>query len=389
MRVLMVVVRGQTASYGGAAIQALSLCREFKKLSINSLILTSGDHHSPDLEIKRLCYKYPDILKKFFYPAALFFYLIFNWKKFDVLHIHGAYWMNFGAVMAAKLLGKPIIIKLSMFGEDDPLTIIKEKFRLHGFGILPYLSLKLATKIICISRELSKAYHKSQFSPKKLAEIPNGVDTNRFKPLAKKGRNSARENLGLAETGKIIVFNGSISLRKGIDILLKIWPALFEKYPEAKLLLIGPVDKTLVSQKKFVEYAKKMMTKEIFCKSVILTGLVPQEKLVNYLQVSDIFVLPSRREGLPNSLLEAMACGLPSVATNIGGISDIIVNNISGLLFQKNNKQQFLNHLLTLFEKDELARNMSKTARATTVEKYSISHIALQYKKLYKQLILN
>lgn len=387
MRVLMVVIRGQTPGYGGAAYQAISLCRELKKINIDSLVLTSGNHKAKDVQIKTLCSNFSDTFRKIYFPIALFFYLIFNRKSFDVLHVHGAYWMSFGAVIAAKLLKKPIVIKLSMFGEDDPLTIVKEKFHLHGFGVFPYLSLKLATKIICISRELSEAYHKSQFSPKKLVKIPNGVDINRFKPLQKEEKNRLKKKLGFGSEEKIVSFQGSISLRKGIDILLKIWPAVFKKFPQTKLLFLGPVDKTIATKETFFDYAKNFMTKEVFQKSVILTGLISQDKIIEYFQVSDVFVLPSRKEGLPNSLLEAMSIGLPSVATAIGGINDLIIKGQNGFTFKKENDHEFLNHLLTLTGSSDSAEGIGRAAHQTIIKKYSMKRVALQYKSLYQEII--
>ena len=387
MRILMVVIRGQTPGYGGAACQAISLCRELKKININSLILTGGTHKAEDVRIKPLCSNFSDTFRKMSFPIALFFYLIFNRKKFDVLHIHGAYWMSFGSVIAAKLLGKPIIIKLSMFGEDDPLTIVKEKFHLHGFGMFPYLSLKLATKIICISRELSEAYHQGPFSPKKLIEIPNGVDVNRFKPLQDKERNQLKKKLGFKSQEKIISFQGSVSLRKGIDILLEIWPKVFKKFPQTKLLFLGPVDKTIATKETFFDYAKNFMTKEVFQKSVILTGLISQDKIIEYFQVSDVFVLPSIKEGLPNSLLEAMSIGLPSIATAIGGINDLIIKGQNGFTFKKENDREFLNHLLTLIGSSDSAEGIGRAARQTIIKKYSMKRVALQYKSLYQEII--
>ncbi len=386
MNVLMVVMRGQTAGYGGAARQAISLCRLLNKRGINTLVLTSGTHKDSDVKIKPVCSSLSGIWGKISFPVALFFQVISRAGKFDIIHIHGAYWMSFGAVLAAKIRRKPVLIKLSMFGEDDPLTITKEKFSLRGFGFLTYLELKWATKIICISRELADAYRRSKFSLEKMVEIPNGVDTERFRPLAEEEKNFLKKKLGFELADKLVAFQGSVSLRKGIDVLLKVWPSIYEKNPEAKLLLLGPVDKTLATKDNFFEYAKNFIDEEIFKKSIVVAGLVSQEKIIEYFQIADLFVLPSIREGLPNSLLEAMSSGLPSVATAIGGMNDLIVSGRNGFVFSKGDIDEFLQHCLAVLEDKDLSARLAMAARQTIVEKFSLASVALEYQGLYNKV---
>lgn len=386
MRVCMVVHRGQTASYGGAAIQCLSLCRELRKHNIDTTVLTSGTHEDDQVDVKWLCLNFSEKVRKAFYPIALFVYLIKNHKKYDILHVHGLYWVTSGAVLAAKIFRKPIIIKLSMYGEDDPLTIKKRGLTSKKLAVFIYMNLRLTDKVVSISRQLTQACRDSQISESKIVQIPNGVDLTRFEPLQGPDRLSNREELGIKGDAKVICLSGSISFRKGIDMLLHIWPRFFERYPDSILLLVGPIDKNIATRETFINYAKTIMDENIFRKSVILKGLLPQEKVIKCLQSSDIFVLPSRKEGLPNALLEAMACGLPSIATNIGGIRDIIDDGVNGLLFEKDNKEHLYDKIQLVMENDDLYRDLSKRGRDTVTEQYSIDKVANNYQKLYSQI---
>lgn len=112
-----------------------------------------------------------------------------------------------------------------------------------------------------------------------------------------------------------------------------------------------------------------------------------QEDVRPYLQASDVFALPSLAEGMANSLLEAMATGLPCVGTRVGGIVDLIVDGISGLLVEPGDAHRLAEAILRLLQDPDLATNLGVAARRTVERGYSIEQVAEQYVKLYQEML--
>jgi glycosyltransferase involved in cell wall biosynthesis len=106
-----------------------------------------------------------------------------------------------------------------------------------------------------------------------------------------------------------------------------------------------------------------------------------------FYQLSDIFVLPSYAEGMPNALLEAMACGLPVIASRIGGVVDVVEEGKTGILFESGNVAELSSALKRLLEDGALRRKLGAEARKTIIEKFSIDKVVYEYIGLYKKLL--
>ena len=119
-------------------------------------------------------------------------------------------------------------------------------------------------------------------------------------------------------------------------------------------------------------------------KSVLLLNEVGE--VADYLNVSNLFVLPSRFEGLSNSLLEAMACGLPVISTSVGGSIDIIDDGINGLLIDVDNEAQLIQSMSRVLNDSMLANTLGEHARKTIEKDYALEKITDKYIALYKDL---
>ncbi|GEP41451.1 glycosyltransferase family 4 protein [Brevifollis gellanilyticus] len=158
--------------------------------------------------------------------------------------------------------------------------------------------------------------------------IPNGVDTTRFRPAADASEKAAlRTELGISLEAKLVVFVGSIVPRKGVDLLLRSWPETLAHHPDARLALVGGFERpTFMTQDRIAALTEYQNGVRALAESADVRGsvqFVPETPTVEkWLRAADVFVFPSEQEGMGNVVLEAMACGLPSVITRFKGLPE-------------------------------------------------------------------
>ncbi|HZZ99704.1 MAG TPA: glycosyltransferase, partial [Candidatus Paceibacterota bacterium] len=252
------------------------------------------------------------ILPKSFLPLVVFFKLVSLSRKNDYLAIHAfqASQAAGGAWLYRLLNGLPFIVTVQ---EGKDLTA--QKFLTKAFR---YLILGSAEFITVISNYLA-GYAQAINHRAEILEIPNGVDTDIFKPAE---RAQLRQQLGWSATDRIIISVSRLVEKNGIADLIRAFSKL-RHGQEAKLVLVGsgPLESDL----------RRLAHELGVIDSVRFIGSVPYEKVPQYLAASDIFVRPSRSEGLGTAFLEAMACGLPIVGTDVGGIPDFLEDGETGL----------------------------------------------------------
>jgi glycosyltransferase involved in cell wall biosynthesis len=152
--------------------------------------------------------------------------------------------------------------------------------------------------------------------------VPNGVDTARLTPLPTPAdKRALRESIGLPAESLLFLYVGSVQPRKGTDILLEAWRDVIGSRVDMRLLIVGPrFDQTNLQWSTFAGRIQELMRAPGMSASVTFVGY--RRDVLEYLQAADAFVLPSDREGVPNAVLEAMACGLPCVLTPFFGSSN-------------------------------------------------------------------
>jgi glycosyltransferase involved in cell wall biosynthesis len=198
--------------------------------------------------------------------------------------------------------------------------------------------------------------------------IPNGVDLTRFRP-ASPGSPPARP------TG-LVLFVGRLAFQKGVDVLLTAWRAVQEQLPasqRARLVIVGAGPRRAQLECLRVTLG--------IADSVEFVG--EQSDVAAWLRRSAVAVLPSRLEGMPNALLEAMASGLPCVATRVSGSEEMIQHGVNGLLVEPEDHAALANALLAMLLDPALGDRYGCAARATIEERYSLDHIMSVYLDLY------
>lgn len=238
--------------------------------------------------------------------------------KFDAIDAHYVYPDGFAAALLGKVLGLPVIV--SARGTDINLFT---SFRL----IRPMIrwTLRHAAGVIAVSSALRAAIADLGVPAAKIRVIGNGVDTKRFAPM---DRGSARHQLGLPEQGPVILSVGSLIPSKGHQLIISALRQLARKHPHVHLYVVGEGDCR--------ERLALLASEEGVGDRVSLVGSWPNEELRVWYSAADVFCLASIREGMPNVILESLACGTPVVASRVGGIPEIINSSDLGILVDPN-----------------------------------------------------
>lgn len=212
------------------------------------------------------------------------------------------------------------------------------------------------------------------FPSQRIVHISGSVDTERFCPLLQ-----ARDPL---QVERDILCVARLEYAKGVDVLIHAWGHLLHsqslpRQVQPRLLLVGDGKSRLqleyIARELGIQHSVKFLGK--------------RSDVIALLQQVWGFVLPSRWEGMPNALLEAMACGLPCVATRVSGSEDLIVDGVNGLLVEPEQPAEMAEALRRLIEDPALAQRLAQEARTTVVQQYQLSHVVEQCVELYRRLL--
>jgi glycosyltransferase involved in cell wall biosynthesis len=294
--------------------------------------------------------------------AGVFFLNVFFflWKKrheFHVIHVHTLEWAAISGAIIGKLLNKKVLVKDSTMNGLERLLRYPFGHRLQKFIIEN-------CHFIALTRTIENNFLSAGVAPNRIFRIPNGIELP--ERLQRKSD---------FEFKALFVGNLYQQPAKGIDVLLKAWPEVIKRFPQATLEIIG--NGNIEDYRKYVEILG-------IASSVCFHGKV-KNVTVEYLR-ADIFVLPSRREGMSNALIEAMANGLPSVVTDISGNKDLIVEGQNGLLVPPNDVENLAAGIICLFTNPEQTQQMGNRARRTIEQTCDINVIVPHYVSIYQML---
>jgi glycosyltransferase involved in cell wall biosynthesis len=237
---------------------------------------------------------------------------------FDLIDAHYVYPDGFAAVLLGQLLGKPVVV--SARGSDVNLYAQMPLIR----PLLRY-TLRRATHVVAVSEALKDVMVRLGIPPEHISVIPNGVDGRKFSPIP---RTEARARLGLSD-GTYLLSIGNLNENKGFHLLIQALHVMRTRHHMTPLRLLivgdGPMRGEL----------ERLCERLDLADQVRFAGRVSHEELHVWYSAADLFCLASGREGWPNVLMEAMACGLPIVATRVGGIPEIVSSEAVGLLARR------------------------------------------------------
>jgi len=297
----------------------------------------------------------------------------------DLAHVQGTSGKNVLVTAMAKLWRRPVIISLQTAVHDEPPAIRRQ-------GRLAWWAFCAADRYLSVSPALVDAYLAAGLPKSRISHVPNGVDTDRFTPASGDERRALRAELGLPDGDPIVAFVGFFSHDKQPTVLFDAWCRLRQAGgAESLLLFVGATRSAYFEvDDGIADDIRAEAERRGVSRQVVFTG--PTHRVADYLRAADVFALPSRREGTPLALLEAMACGLPCVASRLPGATDVIIEHgRNGLLVAPGDADALADALDALLNDRGRAAALGAAARASILRRFATATIARRWLAAYRQ----
>jgi glycosyltransferase involved in cell wall biosynthesis len=287
-------------------------------------------------------------------------------------------------VHAQQLLSPTTVALLARVAEGTPILL--NPHACGGIGDVGVLSasrlgrvrlreaVRRADLFVAISARIAEELRAAGVPDARLVAIPNGVDVDRFRPAPPEERAALRRALGLPDA-PLVVYTGRLSAEKGVDVLVDAWPRVVARVPGARLWVLGEG----AERARLVDAARQGGVAE----SIALPG--PVEDVAPFVRAADAAVLPSRTEGMPIALLEAMACEVPVVATAVGGSAEVLRDGVTGRLVPPERPDRLAEGLVEALE-GGAACERARAAREEVVSRYGLHHVAERFLDVYARL---
>lgn len=404
LRIVMLAASLPPMRAGGAEMQALQLAKELETKGHDVFFITPGDNNvSGSSTVQGLTvYRLHSVFNRIFlwlskmkkrskpdavqiefddskditnmivtrsgWPTKLY-YTIFFWhsffllwmkrKKIDIIHAHTMEWSAIVAARLGRFLRKPVIIKDSTMNGFQSLQRFPKGKKLQQMIIRN-------AHFVAMTSVIEKNLLQAGISPKNITLIPNGI--------------SVRQPSRIEQQGKKVLFIGNLYQQpaKGVDILLKAWVHVILHHPDAELIIAGDG-----VNESYHNYTKQLGIEQ----TVRFMGKV--SNVEEHYASSNIFVLPSRREGMSNALMEAMMYEVPCIATSISGSTDLIQDKVDGILVPPANVAALAEAIIFMLSHKLEAEEMGRKARQTVVGKFNIEIVTEKYIQLYYRQLNN
>jgi len=258
-------------------------------------------------------------------------------KQFNIIDAHFAYPDGYAATWLGRWLNVPVTITLR--GTEVPLS------KLPGRKQKLLTALQKATRIFSVSDSLKQLVVSLGADNDKIRVIGNGIDVIKFYPLDK---SDARAELNIANDAKVLISVGALVDRKGFHRVIELLPALVKQYPNLIYLIVGGDSPEGNIYSRLQQQVKALSLED----HVRFLGAYPSDQLKLPLSSADVFVLATANEGWANVFLEAMACGLPVITTDVGGNKEVVNSPELGTVVAFGEPEALLSALLQALEKD-------------------------------------
>jgi len=285
-------------------------------------------------------------------------------NRVHILHLQQTYMLSAFSAIFGKLLGIPVVTTAHLKVKESTNLI---KRLINSF--FTYITLNFSDEVIFVSEAT-----KDSFETSKGIAIRNGIDTEHF--IKNYNMRHEMRNKFHLDGQFILLFASRWAENKGIFNLLKAFKIVLGRTDKnLKLVLIGSGNKERV--------LSEIQSLNI-SKDVLPIGTV--KDVYEYYCMSDVFILPSEFEGLPMALLEAMSCGLPSIASRVGGNPELISSGKNGFLIEPNNLEELVETIMWCLDHKKNLESIGQNAAETVREQFSMEKVANEYIDVYKKM---
>jgi glycosyltransferase involved in cell wall biosynthesis len=302
-------------------------------------------------------------------------WLVAHRRAYQVIHAHQAYAPATVAVLAKWLVHRPVVVKISTADAFSERRVLEQ---LPLFRLRRRL-LRGVDRFVAVNPAARDEFAGLGLDAGRIIHIPNGIEVPPGVAGDADARRRARQGLGLAE-GRTVRVIGRLS-EKNIDVLIEAWPAVLAACPDARLVLVGDGG-TFRS----VEPQLRARVQALGLQGVVrFTGRVDDAE--RYLAGADCFVLPSRTEGMSNALLEAMAAGVPVVATDVPGNALLIDDGRDGVLVPPGDRGALACGIVQVLQDPARARSLADAARRKAAARFAMPVVGAAYLDVYAGVV--
>lgn len=386
MKVLNVI---WTNSIGGVQVRVLSIAKKLKRYGIDTVVVVPKEEGNfaqwatqEGLKTYQIKLDRPQYFRDFrsiFTNVRWVFTFLFSVfaiariirkEDIDLVHVNGI--LSLQAPVAALLTRRKIVWHL--IGSVYPKIVVS--------SLMPFVKL-LSCKMILVAKKMEQYYfgHCKGLVKNKTLVIPEPVDSNKFNPAnvsqSDKDRLKAKFNIGPYE--KVVGFVGNISFAKDLEYFIQSAKLIKNEVNNVKFLIVGGTSKT---QKNYHQWLTNLISSLGMKQDIIFTGMI--ENVVPMLSLFDVFLLTSVAEGTPIAILEAMSMEIPVVATDVGGVSEQVINGETGILVPPKNPEAISRAVIRLLKNKKERINMKKRARKRVKEVFSPEKCVRRHVELYQ-----
>ena len=316
-------------------------------------------------------------------------YRLCRQKKFDIIHLHAT--TGFSYSILHRFIGKLNIIKLvaHVHGDTKGINLVLErignKFKIQSrdYSILRETIVwhgadALITNSNFLKEELVSLYN---ISRRKVYVAYNGVDLETFYPRS--SRQALLSKLGMNPKTPVIMYLGGFRPIKGPSYFLKAIENISDRKKDIKALFVGGVGPLDILYREYFTRTLKTLERR---GSLVTIGGISHVELPEYYSAVDAIVVPSLYDAFPKVILEAMACGTPVIASNVGGVPEIVSNRETGLLVKSANPDELTESIIEIVSNPELRERISAKARKL-IENFSWRNSARHVMNVYQKIL--
>ncbi|HEX8173181.1 MAG TPA: glycosyltransferase family 4 protein [Thermoanaerobaculia bacterium] len=383
LRGVCILVTDLDSTAGGVQVQSQRVARGLGELGVATWILTRNYTRAPRREVRgsTVILRSPVIRRSLAPANSLLYLLCCLWwllrlrRQYDVIHCQQMFGSATAGLLAKFLLRKPVVVRVTSTGVEGEVADLR---RMRGTRFRTAL-LRRVDRWIALTPLMRSEILSLGIAPERVVLVPNSAAIPEAGAFDAGVRARHRAILGLGDVPHA-VYSSRLSAEKGLDTLLDAWSRVVAAIPDARLLILGAGG----AYRNVEEEIRAQRTRLRLEQSVELRGHV--DNVRDYLLACDVFVLPTRTEGMSNALIEAMASGIAVVTTRIPPHEGVVEDGENALLVSPGDVDALAAAILRLFREPRFAEQLGRAARAKALREHALPEMIRRHVAVFSEL---